>query len=324
MLDANVRPNERLFVALIQMYGKAGWTSHVDSTFVRMRQWVRRPSLIAYNALLDALADCRDWETAEMRYYELIDAGYTPDSYTFTALMRVYGWAGRWQEAERAYVHMRDIGVKPDHYTCETLLSTLERNGKWRRSILAFGAMREDGFEPTAVSVNTMMNCLVHAPKTTFAQRCLEMGLQKGLLVLPGLPAEGRAGDTLDLHDLSVGTAKVAFVMWLRRWQQQLEGDFLPPLTATMSSGAYADVSAVLRLANMPFTVEHSGHRKSVTRVLLGEGSDDANFLSDAALEWEHLQPSMPLLFNKPRAPKEPLESRREGEEQRSPEAEQV
>lgn len=92
----------------------------------------RKPSLVAFNMLIDACGKAGRDEEAVQSYADLIDSRYRPNAVTYTSLISAVAQAGRYEKADELYRRMLDDRVEPTGHTYATMINACSGRG-WTR-----------------------------------------------------------------------------------------------------------------------------------------------------------------------------------------------
>lgn len=91
-----------------------------------------KPSLVAFNMIIDACGKAGRDEEAVQLYVDLIECRYRPDTVTYTSLISAVVQAGRYEKADELYRRMLSDGVEPSGHTYATMIHACARRG-WTR-----------------------------------------------------------------------------------------------------------------------------------------------------------------------------------------------
>jgi pentatricopeptide repeat protein len=114
----------------------AGVRFHQCGKVVNFCLWMQqktKPSLVAYNMLIDACGKKGMHEEAVRFYVEVMEAGYHPSSVTYTSLIAAVAQGGRYEKAEELYRRMLRDGVKPTSHTFATMINAYSLRG-WTKA----------------------------------------------------------------------------------------------------------------------------------------------------------------------------------------------
>jgi pentatricopeptide repeat protein len=132
MREAGLEAKGGEYDALLLSYCRAGLFDQALSVF-REYKLKTKPSLVAYNMLIDACGKKGMHEEAVRFYVEVMEAGYHPSSVTYTSLIAAVAQGGRYEKAEELYRRMLRDGVKPTSHTFATMINAYSLRG-WTKA----------------------------------------------------------------------------------------------------------------------------------------------------------------------------------------------
>jgi pentatricopeptide repeat protein len=91
-----------------------------------------KPSLVAFNIIIDACGKAGRDEEAVQSYVDLIECRYRPNAVTYTSLISAVAEAGRYEKADELYRRMLHDRVEPTGHTYATMIHACARRG-WTR-----------------------------------------------------------------------------------------------------------------------------------------------------------------------------------------------
>jgi len=131
MVDSGLTPSEKTLTALAKIYGKARWAKDAMDLWERMRSNNWPMDFILYNTLLNMCADLGLVEEAEMLFEDMKRSEKCrPDSWTFTAMLNIYGSGGNADKSMELFEEMSKLGIGLNIMGCTCLVQCL---GKARR-----------------------------------------------------------------------------------------------------------------------------------------------------------------------------------------------
>ncbi|XP_058085535.1 pentatricopeptide repeat-containing protein At5g46580, chloroplastic [Magnolia sinica] len=149
MVVAGVTPNEKTLTALVKIYGKARWGRDALQLWEQMRLKRWPMDFILYNTLLSMCADLGLEEEAEQLFEDMKGSKQCrPDSWSYTAMLNIYGSGGKVDEAMRLFEEMAESGVKLNVMGCTCLIQCLGRARQIDDVVRVFGISMERGVEP--------------------------------------------------------------------------------------------------------------------------------------------------------------------------------
>ncbi|KAL3675816.1 hypothetical protein R1sor_025764 [Riccia sorocarpa] len=113
---AGIPPSAAVYDALLLSYCHAGCLDQAFSVF-REYKLATKPSLMAYNYLIEASGKNGRYEESLALYSDLCNNGLRPSTVTFTSLICAMVQAGHHEKADRLYKKMIQKGVPPNVYT---------------------------------------------------------------------------------------------------------------------------------------------------------------------------------------------------------------
>eukprot|EP00542_Grammatophora_oceanica_P011517 CAMPEP_0194040620 /NCGR_PEP_ID=MMETSP0009_2-20130614/12585_1 /TAXON_ID=210454 /ORGANISM="Grammatophora oceanica, Strain CCMP 410" /LENGTH=1010 /DNA_ID=CAMNT_0038683811 /DNA_START=131 /DNA_END=3163 /DNA_ORIENTATION=+ len=121
-----------------------------------------RRDAVSYNTLIDALAKAGYHEKAFTAFYRMEDAKISPDTFTYTSLVRACESEADMQEL---LYDMKDKGLKPTVLIYNTMIQRLCDKGKWYDAKKLVGQMEGDGLKPTSMTYGWLMSGFTKAGK---------------------------------------------------------------------------------------------------------------------------------------------------------------
>ncbi|KAG0625684.1 hypothetical protein M758_2G073400 [Ceratodon purpureus] len=131
MREAGVETKGGAFDALLLSYCRAGKIDQALSVF-REYKLNMKPSLVAFNMIIDACGKAGRDEEAVQSYVDLIECRYRPNAVTYTSLISAVAEAGRYEKADELYRRMLQDRVEPTGHTYSTMIHACARRG-WTR-----------------------------------------------------------------------------------------------------------------------------------------------------------------------------------------------
>ncbi|KAJ0053415.1 hypothetical protein Pint_03399 [Pistacia integerrima] len=131
MIESGLTPDEKTLTALIKIYGKARWAKDALELWERMRENRWPMDFILYNTLLNMCADIGLVEEAEKLFEHMKQSeNCKPDSYSYTAMLNIYGSGRKVDKAMDLFEEMPEQGVEINVMGFTCLIQCL---GKARR-----------------------------------------------------------------------------------------------------------------------------------------------------------------------------------------------
>lgn len=146
MVDSGVTPNEKTLTALIKIYGKARWAKDALLLWERMRLNGWPVDFILYNTLLSMCADLGLVEEAERLFEDMKGSERRkPDSWSYTAMLNIYGSGGDVDKAMKLFEEMSKKGVDLNVMGLTCLIQCLGRAKKIDDLVRVFETSIEAG-----------------------------------------------------------------------------------------------------------------------------------------------------------------------------------
>ncbi|KAL0448176.1 UNVERIFIED_CONTAM: Pentatricopeptide repeat-containing protein, chloroplastic [Sesamum latifolium] len=149
MVDSGIAPNEKTLTALIKIYGRARWARDALDLWERMRLNGWPVDFILYNTLLSMCADIGLIEEAEKLFEDMKGSEKCkPDSWSYTAMLNIYGSGGNVDKAMDLFKEMSEAGVKLNVMGCTCLVQCLGRAKRIDDLVRVFETSVEAGVKP--------------------------------------------------------------------------------------------------------------------------------------------------------------------------------
>lgn len=149
MIESGVTPNEKTLTALVKVYGKARWSRDALELWERMRSSGWPMDFILYNTLLSMCADLGLEEEAERLFEDMKQSEYCrPDSFSYTAMLNIYGSGGKVDRAMELFEEMSEMGVELNIMGCTCLVQCLGRSKRINDLVRVFDVSIERGIKP--------------------------------------------------------------------------------------------------------------------------------------------------------------------------------
>lgn len=149
MLDLGIKPEEKTLTALIKIYGKARWAKDALELWERMRSNGWPMDFILYNTLLSMCADLGLEEEAERLFEDMKGSkGGRPDSWSYTAMLNIYGSGGNVEKAMKMFEEMSATGVELNVMGCTCLIQCLGRAKRIDDLVRVFNSSVDNGIKP--------------------------------------------------------------------------------------------------------------------------------------------------------------------------------
>ncbi|KAF6156554.1 hypothetical protein GIB67_000019 [Kingdonia uniflora] len=122
--------NEGFALRIISLYGKAGMFDHAYKTFEQLPELNCDRTVKSFNGLLKACLECKKYDEAVEIFGEYPKKlSITPDSMSYSNVMRAYCEMGQFDSAVSMLDEMEKNGVKPDLIPFNMLLNVFYGDG---------------------------------------------------------------------------------------------------------------------------------------------------------------------------------------------------
>ncbi|XP_073298782.1 pentatricopeptide repeat-containing protein At5g46580, chloroplastic-like [Primulina huaijiensis] len=149
MVELGVTPNEKTLTALIKIYGRARWVRDALELWERMKLNGWPVDFILYNTLLSMCADLGLVEEGERLFEDMKGSQKSkPDSWSYTAMLNIYGSAGNVDKAMVLFKEMSEAGVNLNVMGCTCLIQCLGRAKKIDDLVKMFKTSVDWGVKP--------------------------------------------------------------------------------------------------------------------------------------------------------------------------------
>ncbi|EXB99769.1 hypothetical protein L484_023300 [Morus notabilis] len=149
MIESGLTPNEKTLTALVKVYGKARWGRDALELWERMRSNSWPVDFILYNTLLNMCADLGLEEEAERLFEDMKRSESSrPDSWSYTAMLNIYGSGGKVEKAMEMFDEMSELGVELNVMGCTCLVQCLGKAKRVDDMVRVFSFVVEKGVRP--------------------------------------------------------------------------------------------------------------------------------------------------------------------------------
>ncbi|KAG4943429.1 hypothetical protein JHK85_048075 [Glycine max] len=149
MIELGIVPNEKTLTAVIKIYGKARWSRDALELWQRMKENGWPMDFILYNTLLNMCADVGLVEEAETLFRDMKQSAHCkPDSWSYTAMLNIYGSQGDVDKAMKLFNEMCKSGVELNVMGFTCLIQCLGRAMEFDDLVRVFGISVERGIKP--------------------------------------------------------------------------------------------------------------------------------------------------------------------------------
>lgn len=149
MIESGIAPNEKTLTAVIKIYGKARWSRDALELWRRMKDNGWPMDFILYNTLLNMCADVGLVEEAETLFRDMKQSEHCkPDSWSYTAMLNIYGSQGDVDKAMRLFDEMCKLGVELNVMGFTCLIQCLGKAMEFDDLVRVYGISVERGIKP--------------------------------------------------------------------------------------------------------------------------------------------------------------------------------
>ncbi|KAK3014191.1 hypothetical protein RJ639_008692 [Escallonia herrerae] len=149
MVASGVTPDEKTLTALVKIFGKARWGRDALQLWERMKANRWPMDLILYNTLLNMCADLGLEAEAETLFEDMKGSEQSrPDSWSYTAMLNIYGSGGNVEKAIGLFEEISKVGVKLNVMGCTCLIQCLGRAKRIDDLVKVFEVSIQKGVEP--------------------------------------------------------------------------------------------------------------------------------------------------------------------------------
>ncbi|KAK6935010.1 Pentatricopeptide repeat [Dillenia turbinata] len=149
MVESGLTPDAKTLTALIKVYGKARWSKDAMELWERMRSNNWQMDFILYNTLLSMCADLGLEEEAERLFEHMKQLENSKlDSWSYTAMLNIYGSGGKVDKAMELFEEMLRLGVEFNVMGSTCLIQCLGRARRIDDLVRVFDVSIEKGIRP--------------------------------------------------------------------------------------------------------------------------------------------------------------------------------
>lgn len=253
-----------LYNMLLSMCADIGYVDEAEEIFRDMKASMDSPSKPdswSYSSMVTLYSSTANVLAAEGILNEMLEAGFKPNIFVLTSLIRCYGKAGRTDDVVRSFGMLEDLGINPDDRFCGCLLSVAantqaEELGKVINCIdrsnaqlgtvvklLVDRSASSESFRDAASGLlnsarsvvkmpycNCLMDLCVNVNQMEKACALLDAAQQLGIYT--NIQTRTQTQWSLHLRGLSVGAALTTLHVWMNDLYTALQsgGEGLPPL----------------------------------------------------------------------------------------------
>lgn len=147
------------FSALINAYGRNGYSKEAFRLFDSMKVLGLRPNLVTYNAVIDACGKGGvEFNQVLAIFDEMVRNRIPPDRITFNSLLAVCSRNGSWETARDMFNEMVYRGIERDLFTYNTLLDAVCKGGQMDMALEIMSEMSAMNLMPNVVTYSTLID----------------------------------------------------------------------------------------------------------------------------------------------------------------------
>ncbi|XP_043699250.1 pentatricopeptide repeat-containing protein At1g55890, mitochondrial-like [Telopea speciosissima] len=201
---------EGFAVRIISLYGKSGMFDHASKTFDQLPELKCPRTVMAFNALLTASIDCKNFDEADRIFRELQPSlSISPNNFTYNIMIRAFCEMGRFDSALRMLDEMEKNGVEPNMITFNTLLKALYEGDRFSDGEKIWAKMENTTCVPDNKSFNAKLEGLIRGGKTLEAVELVKELRSRGLKpdmysfnsLIKGFCNEGDLEEAMRIYD---------------------------------------------------------------------------------------------------------------------------
>lgn len=149
LLESGLTPNEKTLTALAKIYGKARWAKDALKLWEEMKSKKWPMDFILYNTLLTMCADIGLVEEAEQLFADMKQSELCrPDSWSYTAMLNIYGSGGNVEKAMELFEGMSEVDVRLNVMGCTCLIQCLGKARRIDELVRVFSVSVKQGIIP--------------------------------------------------------------------------------------------------------------------------------------------------------------------------------
>ncbi|OMO93176.1 hypothetical protein COLO4_17074 [Corchorus olitorius] len=149
LLECGLTPNEKTLTCLAKIYGKARWAKDALLLWEEMKSKNWPLDFILYNTLLSMCADIGLVEEAEQLFMDMKKSEHCrPDSWSYTAMLNIYGSGGNVIKAMELFEEMSELGIAFNVMGSTCLIQGLGKARRIDDLVRVFSVSVEQGIKP--------------------------------------------------------------------------------------------------------------------------------------------------------------------------------
>ncbi|KAK3028322.1 hypothetical protein RJ639_037784 [Escallonia herrerae] len=171
---------------VVKILGKAKMVNKALSIFYQIKGRKCKPTASTYNSIIFMLMQEGHHEKVHELYNEMCNEGNCfPDTFTYSALISVFGKLGRDDSAVRLFDEMKENGLHPSAKIYTMLLGIYFKSGKVEKALALVREMKDKGCAPTVYTYTELIKGLWKAGNSE------EAYIEKALLLLEEMDEKG-------------------------------------------------------------------------------------------------------------------------------------
>ncbi|XP_051182533.1 pentatricopeptide repeat-containing protein ATP4, chloroplastic [Lolium perenne] len=146
MVGQQVRPNRATYCCLLQAYARARYGEDAMAVYRVMKDEAMDVDVVMYNMLLSMCADIGYAEEAEEIFRDMkasVDSRFRPDSWTYSSMVTLYSCTGNVLGAEGILKEMKEAGFKPNIFILTSLIRCYGKAGCTDDVVRSFGMLED-------------------------------------------------------------------------------------------------------------------------------------------------------------------------------------
>lgn len=213
MVGSGLKPNEKTLTALVKIYGKARWARDALELWERMRLNEWPMDFILYNTLLNMCADLGLEEEAKKLFKDMKQSEHCrPDSWSYTAMLNIFGSGGNVDEAMGLFEEMSELGIELNVMGCTCLIQCLGKARRFGDMVRVFGVAVERGVKPDDRLCGCLLSVVSLCEKTEDEDKvlsCLQQANPKLVTLVKVLQDKKLGFETIkdEFRDVISGTS---------------------------------------------------------------------------------------------------------------------
>ncbi|KAL6279710.1 hypothetical protein ACE6H2_016591 [Prunus campanulata] len=213
MVGSGLKPNEKTLTALVKIYGKARWARDALELWERMRSNEWPMDFILYNTLLNMCADLGLEEEAKKLFEDMKQSEHCrPDSWSYTAMLNIFGSGGNVDEAMGLFEEMSELGIELNVMGCTCLIQCLGKARRFGDMVRVFGVAVERGVKPDDRLCGCLLSVVSLCEKTEDEDKvlsCLQQANPKLVTLVKVLQDKKLGFETIkdEFRDVISGTS---------------------------------------------------------------------------------------------------------------------